>query len=140
MTMGNPSGPNEIESFLDGEPSVPFRPHAYYDPDGDSIECLFSDENFYAERVDALVTVYYGMKSKEIVGSLIKGVARMLRETPGFRIEIQDGRVRLEHVLSALLWSQPRKPSDTAVIKYRKLREKMSQAGMDAGVADLQAT
>ena len=51
-----------------------FEPMAVYDQDGDCIEFLFSNESYYAQRFDSLVTVYYGRESGEIVGSLIKGV------------------------------------------------------------------
>ena len=51
----------------------PFRPTAHYDADGDCIEFIMTDESFYAERIDPLVTVYYGEDTKEIVGSLISG-------------------------------------------------------------------
>jgi len=80
---------------------------ATYDPDGDCIEFLAKPDPFYAERVDALVTVYCSQESNEVVGSLIKGVSRfchkLLDKMPGFKIEIQDGRVSLVHIFRARL-------------------------------------
>ncbi len=103
-----------------------FRPQAAYDADGDCIEFLLSNESFYAERIDALVTVYYSQRRREIVGSLIKGVSKVirkfLRHAPGFRIEIRDGRMRLEHLFSAYMWSSP--PANREVrLTYEKLRD-----------------
>jgi hypothetical protein len=60
------------------EPARPFETQVLYDPDGDCIEFLISNEGFFAERIDSLVTVYYGRESGEIVGSLIKGVRRII--------------------------------------------------------------
>src|SRR5262245_23112536 len=131
------------ELVLSRVPSAqPFQPIVNYDPDGDCIEFLASDESYYAERVDSLVTVYYGRESKEIVGSLIKGVKRFLREvlekTPGFKIEIQDGRVKLEYLFTVRLWSEVQ-PAETLVCTYKKLRRAAEQAGAEAEVGDLAA-
>ena len=41
-----------------------FEAHAIYNPDGDCIEFFISNESFIAERVDDLVSVYYGRTSR----------------------------------------------------------------------------
>lgn len=121
--------PNTFAELVLGKVEVgkPFRPHAYYDADGDCIEFLASDEPFYGERIDSLVTVYYGEESREIVGSLIKGVRRFIGETmkkvPGFRIDVQDGRVRLEHIFTAQLWHSKEAMPEPIAIAYKKLRD-----------------
>src|SRR6266852_2891605 len=100
--------------MLLAKPAEQFRPTATYDPDGDCIEFLAKPDPFFAERVDDLVTVYYSQQTGEIVGSLIKGVCRFCQQfskkNPGFRIVIQDGPVRLEHIFLARLWSLPQDP------------------------------
>jgi hypothetical protein len=104
-----------------------FKPTAIYDPDGDCIEFLARPDPFYAERVDDLVTVYYSQETGEVVGSLIKGVARfcekVLQKLPGFKSEIQDGRVKLEHIFLARLWSSELRPQDLVTLTYKKLIE-----------------
>ncbi len=55
----------------------PGHPTAYYDPDGDCIEFLARPEPFYVERVDDLVTVYYSQETREVIGSLLKGVTKL---------------------------------------------------------------
>jgi len=104
-----------------------FQPSAIYDPDGDCIEFLAKPDPFFAERVDDLVTVYYSQETGEVVGSLIKGVSDfcndILRRMPGFRIEIQHGRVRLEHLFLARLWSLTQDPQEVLTLTYRKLAE-----------------
>lgn len=107
------------------EEGRPFQPQVFYDQDGDCIEFLASNEPFYAERIDSLVTVYYGEETGEIVGSLIKGVKRFIEEitakVPGFRIEVEDGRIRLEHLFTAKLWYA--EPREELVVTYKKLRD-----------------
>jgi len=121
--------------LLLGEPADQFVPTAYYDRDGDCIELVTRPDPFRAERVDDLVTVYYSQESGEVVGSLIKGVSKfcdeMLRKMPGFKIEIQDGRVRLVHIFRARLWSIQRGPDDLETLVYRKLIQVAERSGID---------
>lgn len=109
-----------------------FRPAATYDPDGDCIEFLVKPDTFYAERVDDLVTAYYSQETDELIGSLIKGVTKFCREVlgkmPGFRIEIHDGPVSLEHMFLAKMWSAALGPRDMATLTYRKLIEVSKKA------------
>ncbi len=111
--------------LLLANPAQPFTPTATYDPDGDCIEFLVSAEPFYAERVDDLVTVYYSQRTQEVIGSLIKGVSEFCRtfseKMPGFRIEIRDGRVKLQHLFLARLWSTQRTRTDLPTLTYKKL-------------------
>ncbi len=105
----------------------PFAPTAVYDPDGDCIEFLASPEVFRAERLDDLVTVYYGQETGKIVGSLIKGVRRFRRQTlkkiPGFVIEIEDGPVKLVHIFLAKLWTTKPEAGKLVGVTYKKLIE-----------------
>lgn len=111
--------------LLLANPVQPFTPTATYDPDGDCIEFLVSADPFYAERVDDLVTVYYSQRTQEVIGSLIKGVSEFCRtfseKMPGFRIEIRDGRVKLQHLFLARLWSTQRTRTDLPTLTYKKL-------------------
>jgi hypothetical protein len=111
--------------MLLAEPVEQFKPTATYNPDGDCIEFLASPEPFYAERVDDLVTVYYSQETQQVIGSLIKGVSRfcnaLLKKMPGFRIEIQDRQVKLQHIFLARLWTSPSGPRDLPTLTYQKL-------------------
>jgi len=113
--------------MLLAKPAHEFKPTATYDPDGDCIEFLAEPDPFFAERVDDIVTVYYSQDTKEVIGSLIKGVKPLcegvLSQMPGFRIEIHDGRVRLQHIFLVRLWSADLNPDDLEALTYRKLIE-----------------
>jgi hypothetical protein len=123
------------------EAAEPFKPTVTYDPDGDCIEFLASDESFWAERIDSLVTVYYGQHSREIVGSLIKGVSKFIQEVlakaPGFKIEVEDGRIKLEHFFTAGLWLTSDAKQEFRVLAYKKLREVAEKAHAEVPVPDL---
>lgn len=122
--------------MLLARPAEQFRPTATFDPDGDCIEFLAKPDPFYAERVDDLVTVYYSQETGEVVGSLLKGVARfckqMLEKMPGFRIEIHDGRVQLVHIFRARLWSSQLDPQAMPALVYRKLIEVADESEVEA--------
>lgn len=107
------------------QPAERFKPSATYDRDGDCIEFLAKPDTFYAERIDDLVTVYYSQETGEVIGSLIKGVSKFCRDIantmPGFKIEIHDGPVRLQHIFLARMWSANLHPQDMTTLTYRKL-------------------
>ncbi|HZK80971.1 MAG TPA: hypothetical protein VFC46_07890 [Humisphaera sp.] len=109
----------------------PFQPIATYDPDGDCIEFLVKPDSFYAERIDDLVTVYYSQESKEIIGSLIKGIHGFLKRHPGLNIDIQDGRVRLVHLFRASFWSK-QDPQQIESRTYRRLIEFAEESDVQA--------
>ncbi len=117
--------------MLLAQPAARFKPTATYDPDGDCIEFLATTGSFYAERVDDLVTVYFSQENGEVVGSLIKGVSAFCRDLlsklPGFKIEIEAGNVRLQHIFLARLWSE-KSVGEMETLTYRKLIEVADEA------------
>jgi hypothetical protein len=122
------------------DPKAKFQPIATYDRDGDCLEFLAKPDPFYAERIDDLVTVYYSQETKEIIGSIIKGVSRFQRELlktcPGFIIEVHDGRVHLSHLFLARLWTlRDVSPEDLKVITYQKLMKVAEEAKAEAAMS-----
>jgi hypothetical protein len=73
-------------------PDRPFSPFAEYDADGDCIEFFVKPDPYYAERIDALLTVYRSQKTQEVVGSLIEGVSHVCREILWRSIRISASR------------------------------------------------
>jgi hypothetical protein len=125
-------------------PDHEFKPSADYDADGDCIEFIAAPDSYYAERIDALVTVYRSQETDEIVGSLIKGVRKfignVMRNAPGFKIEIRDGRIKLVHIFTARLWAEAMDPNDVPGVTYQKLRQKAEETGAEVDVRDLALT
>lgn len=117
-----------------------FEPVAYYDHDGDCIEFLISDDSYRAERVDDRLTVYYSRETGEIIGSLIKGVRRLLREIsddcPGFKIDVQDGKVRLQHLISATIWKNADSIERFRSVTYQKVRDAADQSRIAVSIPE----
>jgi hypothetical protein len=113
--------------MLLARPAEQFHPTATYDPDGDCIEFLAKPHPFYGERLDDLVTVYYSQETGEIVGSFLDRVSRFCSEfskkNPGFSMIVENGRVRLQHIFLARLWSVPQDRKAIATLAYQKLIE-----------------
>ena len=116
-------------------------PTTIYDPDGDCIEFLAAPDPFYAQRVDDLLTVYYSQETQDIIGSQIKGVARICREMlvklPGLKIEIQDGPVKLVHIFLAKLWASDPQPDKLVTLVYRKLIEVAERSNAQANLVGM---
>ena len=104
------------------KPGEEFVPQVNYNPAGDSIEFIFADDDYYAERIDGHVTVYQSEVDGTLVGSVLKDVStwlrRLLEINPSLRIEIQDGHVKLAHFFEAA-------PADNPALKivYRRLQK-----------------
>jgi hypothetical protein len=116
----------------------PKEARAFYNVDGDCIEAIWSDESFKAERLDKFVTVYHGRESGQIVGAVIKGVKKwiedFLKESPGFRIEIEDGRLRLRCLFTAGMWQQG---DDAHIRKYKILRDQAERYELEVEMPSL---
>lgn len=127
---------DELTDFLNSLETLerePFKPTVFYNQYGDCLEFVASNEPYYAERVDSLVTVHRSIETNEIVGSVIKGiktrVKAILEETPGFKIEIKDGRVLLEHFFTLQQFAA----KDTVVaIVYQQLRDIAAETHLEA--------
>jgi len=108
-------------------------PHARYDADGDCIEFLFQQEEYRAERVDSLVTVYTSRRTGKIIGSCIKGLRRFIAErAPGLLVQIQDGPVRLDHIFRFQQMATAWPPQSPLWRVYAKLAEEAEKT--DAAV------
>jgi hypothetical protein len=116
-------------------PPAVFRPVVTYDPDGDCLEFLAKPDSFYGERVDDLVTVYRSLVTNEVIGSAIKGVSSfckwMAKQFPGFGIEIHDGKVRLQHLFLARMWTSK---DSVAMLTYQKLLKVAEEVDLEAPV------
>lgn len=63
---------NQIDKHC---PSIKIElPLVTYIPEGDCLEIVLAEDNYYAERINGLVTIYYSEHTDKIVGLLIKGI------------------------------------------------------------------
>ena len=79
-----------------------FETTAHYDHDSDSVSVFITDEESYRERVDPMLTVYRGIKTKEVVGCQIKHVKRILSTMRAFKIGVTSGEVTIGLLLMGL--------------------------------------
>ena len=114
-------------------------PRAFFNSEGDRIELLLSNGSYRARRLDSLVTVYENRENGELVGALVKGVrgfiGDIVKRFPGFKIEIMDGKIKLEYLFAAGLWKDDVSENGTLVKTYQKLREASEQASLEVELA-----
>lgn len=127
----SPAPNKSVEGWLAERGGVPkFAPMVSYDPDGDSIECLLSNEPFHARRLDGWVTVYYGEETGKVVGCFIKGVkSSLLPRFPGLNIDIEGGTVRLVLLLRASAWQMTDQVKQAA---YKAMIQRAEEADIRA--------
>jgi len=109
-----------------------FKPCAFYNRDGDCIESFFQPDDFYAERVDDLLTVYYSEESGELIGSVIKGVSQVFRDSPVRAILVDDGRVKISHLFVARASTLKEGTDQPHIDIYRKLIKYAEQNNLNA--------
>ena len=123
------------------ETADPKGPVARYDPDGDCLEFLAGPDPFYAERVDARLTVYYSENTGKIIGALVKSwsrlVSRITSHFPAFEIEVRDGPVKLTFLFHLALLSSESVENKMVRIHYRKLIETTEQCRAEVELKDL---
>jgi hypothetical protein len=125
---------NEFEAQVLGFVNLDqsFKPFATYDRDGDSIEFFATAEDYLAERIDALLTIYRSRDTGRVIGSLIKDVSKLMRDNLGVRIIVHDKRVRLEHLILAYAGGQT--PDKAKNIVYQNLYDLAKASRVEASL------
>jgi hypothetical protein len=130
----------EVVELANRAAAVPFRPMATYDAETDCLEFLASNESYYAQPIDALVTLYCSHGTDTPVGLRLKKVKKFfnefLKKSPGFRTEFADHRIKVEHLFTAKIWASE-DPNDVRVITYRMLRDIAKSNNVEADIGDL---
>lgn len=83
--------------------SPTFKPYSRYCRESDCLEFFIGGDDARAERVDAILTVYWSEHDEDaLTGCEIKGVRRLVDEAGAVGIEIaKGGRLRLSALISA---------------------------------------
>jgi hypothetical protein len=130
----------EIDLHVKKALATPFQPTATYDAENDCLEFLASHESYYAESIDALVTLYCSQETGAPVGLRLKKIKKFFREflkkSPGFRTEVEDHRIKVEHLFTAKIWASE-DPNDVRVVTYRLLRDIAKNNNVEADIGDL---
>jgi hypothetical protein len=75
-----------------------FRPSFHYCAEADALTFYFRPDEFYASRVDDVLTVYLAMEGDELVGCQVKGIRHALEKCDAVGLEIEDDNVDLSFV------------------------------------------
>ena len=67
---------------------------------GDYLSVFFSDEDYFAERIDDFLTVYRSVDSESLIGCKVKGVSLLAKNIQN-EISIEDENVSLLVLLKA---------------------------------------
>ncbi|MBU4271707.1 MAG: hypothetical protein KKA28_07600 [Planctomycetes bacterium] len=85
----------ELTEYLEGRSVSRFASVPHYFRDGDFVTFYVSDERYYAERVDQLLTVYRSATTGAMIGCKIKGVRHILSTLGDFAVVVRDGAIQL---------------------------------------------
>jgi len=67
-----------IPEMLEKAKDKSFKPCVYYDPDGDCIEFLLSNEPFNGHWINYQVTIYHDRDTKQIIGGNVFGIKSIM--------------------------------------------------------------
>ncbi len=104
----------------------PFESAPYYTSEGDCLFWFFRDQEYYAERIDDLVTVYRALDGRGIVGVQVEGIKRLLRAARELLAAPSD-RVPLR----AVLFGANREAS-SPIDRYRALAAEVGDRTINA--------
>lgn len=76
-----------------GEPSYNAEP--WYNAAGDCIEFHFKPDEFFADRVDSVITLYRSIAKDDIVGLQLKGIAALHQMLGDFSFQFQSKNASL---------------------------------------------
>ena len=92
----------ELKQFFTSVPGQPgFDSAPRYNRAGDCLIFFLSNTDYYAERVDDILTVYRSFEPNEIVGLQIKGLEALVREFGSFGCEFKTPEVEISLICMA---------------------------------------
>lgn len=90
-----------LTDYLKGKEVIGFESRPVYSRDGDFITLFLQDDDYYAERVDELLTVYLATRNGELMGCKIKGIQLLLETLSKFGLSVEDGEMELNFLFVA---------------------------------------
>ncbi|MCO5170739.1 MAG: hypothetical protein M9894_30800 [Planctomycetes bacterium] len=122
-----------VMGMVPEEPKA-FEPYVRHDPDGDCIEFIALPHAYRGERIDERVTALYSVENGELMGSLVKGVSKLLERNPGWLIELDDGKFRLSQLIRAAEASKENS-TEPRRLTYKKLASLAEEHQIQAELA-----
>lgn len=79
-----------------------FEVHPHYDSDSDTLSIFIAEDESFRERIDARLTVYRSLATKQVVGCHIKHVKAILDTVQEFNLDVSSGGVTIGILLMGL--------------------------------------
>jgi hypothetical protein len=75
-------GTKPVEDLMEfikaNPPKGPFKPHAYYNVDGNQLEVCWSDEQDYTQSIEGGMCLHRSQEDHKVVGVTIYGIQRVM--------------------------------------------------------------
>ncbi len=126
---------DRLIDFLDGREPQGFESRPIYCRDGDFITLHLCDGDYYAERVDELLTVYLSPENNSLVGCKIKGARKLLQTLGEFGVSVENGEVSLNLLFMAGAVVSPMKGD-----RYRQIGSQAPNLRIPSELLTLQMT
>lgn len=131
---------NLTEYILSHRPGK-FRPVPIYIEESDSVLYFLENTDYYAKRIDDLLTVYLQMDNNELMGIEIKGIKHLLEMLGSFGIEVETPKLKIGFVFIAYLVQKSLRTDygDFMEDKYmQEFRQKVSEKNATNATVELQ--
>ena len=121
-----------------------FKPLVNYDPDGDTLEVLISNESHRIQNTDdRFIKVYCGRDSGDVTGVRISGIKRFItdieKESPDIHLEVHNGRFKVAYLFRAIR-EKSKKGKMTLGVLIKRLEEFAEEHGLEANIGGCAAS
>lgn len=106
--MSDPQPFDQVMEQLRGIPVDPvFRPRAFYNRDGDTLEIYLRRDSFIVERINSFISAFVSTSDpSQIVGLAIKKIREHFGSDPNLRFLFQTGRATIKLLVMGTLTKQ----------------------------------
>jgi len=119
-----------LDRYLEGK-SPQFSPEPWYNRDGDCLHVLFRDSDYYAKRIDDVLTVLVGHEDGEIVGCLVKGITHIAKQLGHMGISIQNTPLNVL-IMGTFFADENRQEKASHLVYYQKLVDQVAPRSVPA--------
>ena len=109
----------------------PFTAWVHQDDKRDYFEFVAKPDDYYADRADDHLSIYYPHASNKMIGFQLRGVKKLLQECPGIKLWIQRDRVNIKWVLFCSSLSSP-DISKFHTLHYPDIVKMVEESGVEA--------
>ena len=77
---------DRFKKYISENKPPPFSPRPLYVAEADSVLFFIDDSDYFAQRVDELLTVFLRVEGESLAGLEVKGVKHLLSKLPSFGV------------------------------------------------------